>query len=135
MRKLLLSLFAAAVLAFGTVALGGTQSPAVAQLPSLGCTGGSREVCYMERTRDCRERVTNITFGPTGVGINRTCLSEITQERYYYYPPSPPPGAGAPGQPGGGSGGSSGGGGPSGGSRSPCMEKSFAAHCPTPRTL
>ncbi len=130
MRKLLLSLFATAVVAFGTVALGGTRSPAVAQLPSLGCTGGSREMCYMERTRDCRERVTNITFGPSGVGINRTCLSEITQERYYYYPPPRQPGSGARGP--GGTGGRSGApGGPSGG----CMEKSYAAHCTTPRTL
>ena len=78
MRKLLLSLFAAAVAAFSIVAFGGSRSAAFAQLPGTKCAGGSPRVCYVETTRDCTQRETNITFGPQGLEITRTCLSEIT---------------------------------------------------------
>ena len=120
MRKLLLSLFVTAVAAFSTVAFGGARSPAFAQLPGTGCGGGSPRVCYVETTRECTERTTDITFGSTGVSINKRCLSEITQTRTYYWPEAPqtPGGAG-------------GGGGSMGGKKSACLEGSHAAHCQT----
>ena len=117
MRKLLLSLFVTAVAAFSTVAFGGARSSAFAQLPRTDCGGGSPRVCYVESTRECIERTTDITFGSAGVSINRRCLSEITQTRTYYWPEARQTPSGA------------GGGSSTGGNKSQCLEGSHAAHC------
>ena len=117
MRKLLLSVLVAAVAAFSTVVFGGARSSAFAQLPGTGCGGGSPRVCYVETTRECVERTTDITFGPAGVGINKKCLSEITQTRTYYWPEAPQGPSGA------------GGGSSTGVKKSNCLEGSHAAHC------